>query len=432
MFARLQNASLRTWIAAGVLLAVAPLYLCMATGYFIFRDTVAEPFRQVIHAQHRIMLPLEKLQGELWHLSVAVNGYAETGDIALRRSMEDIERQIAAHLVELERAAEDFGQFSPILQGARQQWEEVIASSTAISPGNPGTADAALLRFEEVVAGVALRLEDVLTELRRENEDSHADALEAIRALEIGAGIASVLTVLLTFAGARIINRALKASTDELVAGAMRMASGERGGRIDVQIPPELAAVAGAFNTLAGRVAEQESELRALAGTDDLTGLGNRREFNRALASEADRAQATGGSFAVLLVDVDHFKRVNDAHGHPAGDEVLREISRQIAEAARAQDRVFRYGGEEFALLLRDVRETEAHAIAERMRTRIEAHQILLPGGARVSVSISVGIAVNGGAAGQHEKLLHIADTALYQAKSSGRNQVAMGSSVQG
>ena len=113
--------------------------------------------------------------------------------------------------------------------------------------------------------------------------------------------------------------------------------------------------------------------LRLLATRDQLTGLLNRREFERILAEEKARAGQSGRSFALVLVDIDHFKRVNDQHGHPAGDEVLRQVARRLEAGIRSGDHVARIGGEEFAIVMAEADEAVALEVAERLRQTLAA-----------------------------------------------------------
>jgi diguanylate cyclase (GGDEF)-like protein len=168
--------------------------------------------------------------------------------------------------------------------------------------------------------------------------------------------------------------------------------------------------------------------LGAQAATDPLTGLANRRSLDADLAA-LQRGAATGRAFAVVMVDVDHFKQFNDRNGHAAGDEALRAVARALEAGVRAADRVYRYGGEEFSLLLADVDRAEAHDTAERVRTLVE--QVDVPGGAgqpggALTVSIGVALAptVDPGTT------LQAADRALYDAKSAGRNRVVITETV--
>ena len=171
-----------------------------------------------------------------------------------------------------------------------------------------------------------------------------------------------------------------------------------------------------------------EAELRAarhdielLARTDSLTGLWNRRHFEDTVETEIERARRYGTPLSLLTLDADHFKRINDSHGHHVGDDVLREIARLLGLQIRRSDLLCRWGGEEFMVLVPETDGDRAAAMAEKIRERVAAHEF--DGVGRVTVSIGVG------QAGPHETAdawLRRVDAALYEAKLQGRNRVVL------
>ena len=167
-----------------------------------------------------------------------------------------------------------------------------------------------------------------------------------------------------------------------------------------------------------------------LATTDALTGLLNRRRFTALGELELRRARRSGHSVAMLLLDIDHFKSVNDTHGHAAGDTVLTSVAECCSERLRPYDTLSRLGGEEFAILLGGVAEASALQVAERVRAGVEALAISLADGAVVRPTVSVGVAVGQGDALSLDSLLDGADRAMYAAKQGGRNRVVAGPGV--
>jgi two-component system, cell cycle response regulator len=165
--------------------------------------------------------------------------------------------------------------------------------------------------------------------------------------------------------------------------------------------------------------------LEALAHVDPLTQLLNRRALIVKLVAELERVRRYNAPLSVLMIDVDHFKLVNDTHGHLAGDQVLEAIGTLLSRAARTVDTVARYGGEEFAIVLPETGEQGAVAFAERLRTKIETNPFAIGRGQDLHLTISVGVTTFPGAAGNTaEDLLDSADQALYRAKQDGRNLV--------
>jgi diguanylate cyclase (GGDEF)-like protein len=176
------------------------------------------------------------------------------------------------------------------------------------------------------------------------------------------------------------------------------------------------------YGNVSDLIREAEA-LERLASIDGMTGLNNRRNFLELAESEWARFKRYGRPLALLMMDIDHFKSVNDTHGHDAGDEVIRSVADALQKHKRVSDIAGRLGGEEFALLLPEATLDSAVAAAERLRGLVEAWVITVEGH-RIPVTISVGAsAVRDGTLGI-EELIKQADVALYEAKRSGRNRV--------
>ena len=170
---------------------------------------------------------------------------------------------------------------------------------------------------------------------------------------------------------------------------------------------------------------EENARLEALAHTDPLTMLLNRRALTVRLAAEMDRARRYDGVLGLLMIDLDHFKRVNDTYGHLVGDDVLREFAGILATTARSVDLVARYGGEEFVVVLPETASEGAVAFAERIRERIEGHVFGSGERTQVRLTTSIGVATFPSARVESvEDLFARADAALYRAKAEGRNRV--------
>jgi two-component system cell cycle response regulator len=165
-----------------------------------------------------------------------------------------------------------------------------------------------------------------------------------------------------------------------------------------------------------------------MALTDPLTGLYNRRYALPHLARIAGHAQTTGRSFAVMLMDLDRFKSVNDTHGHAGGDAVLIEVAERFRTNLRAVDLVARIGGEEFLVALPDTSLAAARSTAERLRRVIEERPVRLPQGGSTHVTMSIGLAMceTGDGPDRIDSLIARADNALMAAKAEGRNQVTV------
>ena len=172
---------------------------------------------------------------------------------------------------------------------------------------------------------------------------------------------------------------------------------------------------------------DAQEDLRHQATHDALTKIPNRAAIldalRRGLAQDQREQRPTG----VILADVDYFKKLNDTYGHQAGDVTLREVARRLASVVRVYDRVGRYGGEEFLVVAHNCGETDAHALAERLRLCVSETPVQLPDGKSIRITLSLGVATSSPAQPSHEEqLIAAADLALYSAKGAGRNRVEM------
>lgn len=187
----------------------------------------------------------------------------------------------------------------------------------------------------------------------------------------------------------------------------------------------DISAIKQIQNSLAeahAQLALKSRELELLSVTDRLTGLGNRHKLDERLAHELTRSRRHGTALAVIILDIDHFKAVNDTYGHQAGDEVLAEMAALLQRHSRASDVLGRWGGEEFLLLCPETDESGAVSLAEQLRASIEAARF--PALKRVTASFGVAA---WRPADDGEALLRRADEALYRAKAKGRNRVEAG-----
>jgi diguanylate cyclase (GGDEF)-like protein len=232
---------------------------------------------------------------------------------------------------------------------------------------------------------------------------------------------ALILTVLLGVLGllGYFLGVLIVRPLNRLTSGAAAVAAGH----LDVDLPVvgggEVGYLTQVFNNMVTRLREGRQALERLSVTDSLTGLYNRRYLTDTLGNEVRRSLRLKHHFAVLLADVDRFKRYNDAHGHLAGDEVLKRVAAILRETAREVDTVARYGGEEFLVLMPETDARGAAEVAERIRQRLAGETFT--GG---TVTISIGTAEFPEHGDTPESLIAMADAALYQAKDEGRDRV--------
>lgn len=233
------------------------------------------------------------------------------------------------------------------------------------------------------------------------------------------------VAMLLQVAGFFLLQRIVLSRIARLGATATAISStGDLSQRVSVSENDEITALENSFNSMVQDLEESRRELlvaqEALeyqASHDGLTGVLNRAAIMVRLRAEMSRAWRSEGSVGVLLMDLDHFKQVNDTYGHAVGDDVLRAVMESVKETVRTYDIVGRYGGEEFLVVAPGASEYDAVAVAERVRENVEKLGTIPP------VTVSIGVTVANGT--EEEKQLFVAaDTALYRAKRSGRNRV--------
>ena len=266
-------------------------------------------------------------------------------------------------------------------------------------------------RQSRAVTAIAQRVID-----RRKEEIARQLPLldrETREMMSAGLAIAWIL-VLCSFASVQITLRRVVQPLEDLV----RAADGISGGDLDARAPvggdQEIAQLGIAFNAMTDR-------LRDHARTDELTELPNFRAFRERISSELDRARRYPEQFAVLVLDLDHFKKYNDTFGHLAGNAALQRVAQVIRTAVRSVDFPARYGGEEFAVVVPQIEARVLAMIAERIRAGVEALPAPAEGG---QVTVSIGAALYPSDGETIDVLFHVADERLYQAKREGRNRI--------
>ena len=166
---------------------------------------------------------------------------------------------------------------------------------------------------------------------------------------------------------------------------------------------------------------QQQFELVRLAAHDGLTGAWNRRTLDLALINLINKHHRNPVKASLIIIDIDHFKSINDVHGHHVGDQILKEIVNLLKGIVRTSDQVYRYGGEEFVLIAEDTGIKNAATLAESIRSRVEKSQFY----GSLNITISLGVAELGSATSE-DQWLTLADQALYRAKSEGRNRYCL------
>ncbi len=241
------------------------------------------------------------------------------------------------------------------------------------------------------------------------------NGLELVRRVRAAGGPGYVYIIVLTANSLkRDIIAGLEAGADDYLVKPFD--AGELGARVSIGVR---------ILNLEGRLTQSLAHVEELAVRDGLTGLYNRRALDQRLADEMQRAARYLRPLSLLIIDVDYFKQYNDTHGHPQGDELLRQLAGVFEASLRSTDMVARYGGDEFVVLLPETSLAKALTVARAIHARVAASPFplaeTLPGG---KVTVSIGLAEQTGQRSTPASLLEAADQALYQAKNGGRSRV--------
>jgi diguanylate cyclase (GGDEF)-like protein len=243
---------------------------------------------------------------------------------------------------------------------------------------------------------------------------TRATSTAVLTAAATGLPVAALLALLVNV----LLRRSVITPLEALRSAIREVAGGNHGVHLEPGGPRELREVAEGFTRMAETLGDQHRRLQGLAAADPLTGLANHRSFHEGLDAAIERARRETSSVALVALDLDRFKQLNDEHGHPCGDDVLRAAAASLRAAVRGDDLVARVGGEEFALLLPGAGHEMAWEVAERARAAVAS--VRVPG---VALTSSAGIACFPLDAPDAATLLERADRALYTAKREGRDQ---------
>ncbi len=239
-------------------------------------------------------------------------------------------------------------------------------------------------------------------------------------------GLTAILGILLSIYLSRSISRPVRA----LIKCSQEVAAGNLQVSVPIDPKDELGDLCANFNTMIVSLREAHEKLIRRINRDTLTDLHNHRYFQEQLQKEIARAERQGSSLYALMIDVDHFKRFNDAYGHPKGDIAIKEIARVIGKSVRSSDTAARYGGEEFAVIVVDTDVQGAVAVAERIRSGVEDLRNRRSLGEEFALSVSIGIAGYPEHSKERDGLIIAADLAMYRAKHTGRNRICSFESV--
>jgi diguanylate cyclase (GGDEF)-like protein len=403
--------------------------LALGLGVFLSLQSVMEAFDDVIQEVLREMAPVARLQGQMRRARTYVHDFfiPGFGGPEERRRFQTLARAIDATFAEIKSESFAVDEEWSLIQSARHEWERgrKVGDAMLVRPagGHGAPPIPELQRLDSHFERVMELLDQVNAISQHELAHHLSLAYNARRRAFLGILAVFAVGLITAVAVGTVLARSILGPLRSLKEGADQFRAGDLSHRIPLTSGNEFGQLGQTFNSMAEKLQKDQTVLEELSTRDGLTGLDNYREFRRQLTEEMRRSWRYGRPFSLMMADLDHFKQVNDSFGHLAGDEALRGFAALISGEVRPVDRISRYGGEEFAVILPETTAAGVLATAERIREIIATHPIPVNGDRQVSLTVSIGVATYPDDADSEETLIGSADQALYVAKHGGRNR---------
>ena len=406
-----------------------PFLVAAALGQFYLLPRMIDPLDEIVREVSEEMQPVVHLQMLLLKAAMPVNDYLIHGNPDERRQFVQLRDQVALTFTRILPERFTLMEERVLIESAHTEWSQAQRlSDQLLSLPNPVGNKAAARNMERLDAHIeraVFALEEMYQHFHRVIDQSRT-TVDATRTKAMWVTfVAFVLATGISLLAGTMLVRPLLTGLGALRKATSQLARGDMSVRAVLDSKDEIGQLVNAFNGMVEKLEKNEMALHELAIRDGLTGLYNHREFYRLLESELLRAHRFNHPVALLLLDIDHFKQVNDRHGHLAGDTVLRELGQRLPAQVRAIDHVCRYGGEEVAMILPEIERESAIQSAERIRAKIAAEPFIVNGETEIVVTVSIGIAIYSDDGTTSEELVAATDAALYKAKEQGRNRVA-------
>ena len=421
---------LRTRLTIGMTVMLLPL-LALGLGVFLSLQSVMGAFDEVIQEVLREMAPVARLQGQMRRARTYVHDFFIPGFSGPeeQRRFQTLGRAIDTTFAEIKSESFAVREEWSLIQSARDEWERGRKVGDALlvrpSSGQNLPPIGELQRLDTHLER-AMELLDQVNAISQHELAHHLSlAYDARRRAFLGVLAVFAVGLIAAVAVGTVLARSILGPLKTLKEGADQFRAGDLSHRIPLTSGNEFGQLGQTFNAMAETLQKDQAVLEELSSRDGLTGLDNYREFRRQLTEELQRSWRYGRPFSLMMLDLDHFKQVNDTFGHLAGDEVLRSFSALICRELRPVDRISRYGGEEFAVILPETTAAGVLATAERIQEITATRPIPVNGERQVSLTVSIGVATYPDDADSEEKLIGAADQALYVAKHGGRNRAA-------
>ena len=419
--------SLRQRFILTAAMMLVPLAILVVVQYSVFNNTITH-LNNVIEHSSLELTGIKQLQHVMHMAVMAPNDYLVHGEVIERENYATSSSKVTMTINGMLKVMAQHPDELDLLQQVNQFWRQVDQKAhNILATTNPvgNKAMAKEMELLDTASGQAILVLEqmfniVTQEIAEESED--AEYLSIIMtALIIGGTTLSALLILW-------LNRALANAVVKPICclknAANRVGEGDFSSCLSWPRQDEIGELSQSFDAMTKYLGKVHAELELLACQDGLTGILNRREFDRLFPIEFSRAVRYKHNLSLIMIDLDHFKEVNDKHGHVTGDTVLQIFATLVKKTIRDIDRFARFGGEEFVLILPEADREGACVLAERIRALVEGTNFGEPDGEPVRITISAGIANYPEHGASEKEIIDAADKVLYQAKHGGRNRV--------
>lgn len=414
--------SIRNKIFLSITLMLIPILLMLGISYFQMQRVLFS-FERVIEESLHEMVPIHELRLLMTRSAMPANDYLIHGNKMEREEFATISAAVDGALQQLLNTSTLQVEKKAILDQLQLKWERNKQSAHDILFSENPVGDKVLAQkmedYDRDVTALSNLLEEVDSIVHRKLQEYYESAVTERDRLLLNYSILIASSVCIVILASTFLVRKILLPLQILQQGAHIFGSGDLRYRISYKANDELGKLASTFNRMA-------DELEKLATRDELTGLFNKREFERLFGDELNRSTRYGQPFSLLMIDLDHFKSVNDKYGHPVGDKVLQIFSAFVTKLLRPNDLAIRFGGEELAVILPQADQTDAMTVAERIRSSVMNNIIHLDNKTQINLTVSIGIATCPQDGTRMEMLVSAADQALYSAKHAGRNRVVL------
>ncbi len=420
--------SLNQRLRLGLGTMLVPL-LMLASGAIISFEGALDSFRKHDNVGREALFPLAHVEGLLLDLNVV----ASPVEPSRAMTWDDYQLKSEAIKASLARLLEfshyDHSQLNSVRE-IQRKWQRIsqlcqqILDPSVAQPGT-GWSESVRVELQDQLKMILQDVQQLNYRLIAFQNDANVNHAEDVRK-EVRQLIAMIccLALALAIVFAYGLSRSITVPLQSLEEGVEKLGKGDLSHRIALTTDDEFSHLAETFNLMATKLEQSQQDLYRLATLDGLTEIYNRREFNRWLQVEVERSQRNAEQVSLIMVDIDHFKQLNDTYGHQAGDLALCEVAQLLQREVRPGDIVCRYGGEEFTVILPKTNSGDSVAIADRIRLAIAEEAVVLPSLQQIEMTASLGVATFPADAQTKEHLIKQADQALYSAKTSGRNRV--------